>query len=366
MANKITDKQIKKEAAKAAASRSKSSKNRLVVFSHFCMSLATFGTLVALGVAIYGKSEFESPGPANADTVVTIPSGSSLGGISERLVSRGLISNALIFKTGVRAYGNDQKMRAGEYRVARGASMQDIMDEIVSGQAVEYSVTIPEGLSVLQAWRRIEANPHLVGDMPDVMPAEGMIAADTKNFPKGTERALIVKRLIDIQKERIAEIWANRADNLPLNDVNEFITLASIVEKETGIGAERPHVASVFINRLRKGMKIQSDPTIIYGIFGGEGKPSDRPIYKSDIKKPTPYNTYVIKRLPPGPIAIPGKAALEAVANPADTEDIFFVADGTGGHAFAKTLDEHNANVRRWREIEAERKAAAEAKAEQQ
>lgn len=366
MAKKITDKQIKKEAAKATASRSRSSKNRLVVFSHFLMSIATVGMLGAVGAAVYGKSEFERAGPTKEDTIVNIPSGSSLGAISERLVRQGLVGNALIFKTGVRAFGNDQKMRAGEYRVARGASMEDIMNEIVSGQAVEYSVTIPEGLSVIQAWRRIEQSPHLVGEMPETMPAEGMLAADTKTFPKGTERSVIVERLIEIQKDRIAKIWANRVDGLPLNDVNEFVTLASIVEKETGVGAERPLVASVFINRLRKGMKIQSDPTIIYGIFGGEGKPSDRPIYKSDIKKPTPYNTYTIKRLPPGPIAIPGKAALEAVANPAETEDIFFVADGTGGHAFAKTLDEHNANVRRWREIEAERKAAAEAKAKQQ
>lgn len=366
MAKQVTDKQIKKEAAKATSSRSRTSKNRLVVFSHFLISIATVGMLAAVGLTIYGKAEFEKPGPTKEDTVINIARGASLTAISEGLARAGHISDSRIFKYGVRALGNDQKMRAGEYRVARGASMEDIMNEIVSGQAVEYSVTIPEGLSVLQAWRRIEKSPHLVGDMPETMPAEGMLAADTKTFLKGTERSFIVEQLVELQRDRVAKIWASRVDNLPLNDINEFVTLASIVEKETGVGAERPHVASVFINRLRQGMKIQSDPTIIYGIFGGEGKPSDRPIYKSDIKKPTPYNTYVIKRLPPGPIAIPGKAALEAVANPAETEDIFFVADGTGGHAFAKTLKEHQSNVRRWREIEAERKAAAEAKAKQQ
>ena len=200
MAKNITDKQIKKEAAKATATRSRSSKGRLVVFSHFLMSIATFGMITAVGAAVYGKSMFEGDGPAKEDTIVNIPNGASLNAISDRLVRQGLIENALIFKTGVRALGNDQRMRAGEYRVARGASMADIMNEIVRGQAVEYSVTIPEGLSVLQAWRRIENNPHLIGEMPDTMPAEGMLAADTKTFPKGTERSVIVNNLINLQK----------------------------------------------------------------------------------------------------------------------------------------------------------------------
>lgn len=363
MAKNVTNKQDEHDALKALRPRSKRSKSRLVVFSHFVMSMATLGMIGAFGVGIYGKSKFEGTGPGREDVTFNVPSGSSLSYIANNLAAEGLIENSFIFKMGVRASGNDQKMRAGEYRVAKGASMEDIMDEIVSGTAVEYAVTIPEGLSVIQAWRRIEANPHLTGEMPETLPAEGMLAADTKTFPKGTSRADIVDRLIKLQEDRVAEAWANRQEGLPLNDINEFITLASIVEKETGIDGERPLVASVFINRLNKGMKMQSDPTIIYGLFGGEGKPSERPIYRSDIRKATPYNTYVIARLPPGPIAIPGKAALEAVANPADGEDIFFVADGTGGHAFAKTLKEHEANVRRWREIEAERKAAAEAAA---
>jgi len=152
---------------------------------------------------------------------------------------------------------------------------------------------------------------------------------------------------------------------LPIDDINEFVTLASIVEKETALAEERPRVAGVFVNRLERGMRLQSDPTIIYGLFGGEGKPADRPIYQSDIESQTPYNTYVIDGLPPGPIAIPGRASLEAVANPARTEELYFVADGTGGHAFARSLDEHNANVRRWRQIEAERAAAREAAEEE-
>ena len=151
--------------------------------------------------------------------------------------------------------------------------------------------------------------------------------------------------------------WRERRADLPLHDAYDALVLASIVEKETGIASERPQVAAVFLNRLERGMRLQSDPTVIYGLFGGEGKPSDRPIYRSDLDKETPYNTYRINGLPPGPIANPGRAALEAVANPARTEDLYFVADGTGGHAFARTLDEHNANVRRWRRLEAEQGA---------
>jgi UPF0755 protein len=153
------------------------------------------------------------------------------------------------------------------------------------------------------------------------------------------------------QKRLVEGIWNRRVSDLPLADINEFVTLASIVEKETGRGDERSRVASVFINRLNKGMRLQSDPTIIYGIFGGKGKPADRPIYQSDLDKPTPYNTYLINGLPPTPIANPGRAALEAVANPSKTEDLYFVADGTGGHVFASTLEEHNENVARWRAL---------------
>ena len=198
------------------------------------------------------------------------------------------------------------------------------------------------------------------------MPAEGMLAADTQRFTRGTRRQQIIDRMVAHQKELIDEIWQRRVADLPLKDVNEFVTLASIVEKETGKGDERSRVAAVFINRLKRGMRLQSDPTIIYGLFGGKGKPSDRPIFQSDIEKPTAYNTYVIDGLPPTPIANPGRAALEAVANPSRTNDLYFVADGTGGHVFADTLDQHNENVARWREIEKKRaeeaaKAAANA-----
>ena len=187
------------------------------------------------------------------------------------------------------------------------------------------------------------------------------------SFSRGTTREQIIDQMRRAQERTIAEIWARRSSDLPITTPAEFVTLASIVEKETCKADERPLVAAVFINRLRKNIKLQSDPTIIYGLFGGKGKPPDRPIYRSDIDKRTPYNTYVIEGLPPGPITNPGRAALEAVANPSRTDDLFFVADGTGGHVFAATLEDHNRNVARWRRIEAEKakaKKAAETAAE--
>jgi UPF0755 protein len=186
----------------------------------------------------------------------------------------------------------------------------------------------------------------------------GTLAADTQRFTRGTTRQQIIDKMLADQK-KLVDQHLGAVANLPLADINEFVTLASIVEKETGIAATSAAVAAVFINRLNKGMRLQSDPTIIYGLFGGKGKPADRPIYQSDIEKPTPYNTYVIDGLPPTPIANPGRAALEAVANPAKTNDLYFVADGTGGHVFAETLDEHNENVAKWRAMQ--KKQAEEA-----
>jgi UPF0755 protein len=195
--------------------------------------------------------------------------------------------------------------------------------------------------------------------MPAELPPEGSIMADTQRFTRGTSRIDVIERLTAEQSKLVEGLWERRADNLPLADINEFVTLASIVEKETGVADERTRVAAVFINRLRKGMRLQSDPTIVYGLFGGKGKPADRPIFRSDLDKPTPYNTYLIDGLPPTPIATPGRAALEAVANPSQTDELYFVADGTGGHAFAATLEEHNENVARWRAIEKKQKEEA-------
>ncbi|WP_439500662.1 endolytic transglycosylase MltG [Aminobacter ciceronei] len=345
--------------------RSRASRNQVVVFLNFMMSTAVL-VILASGAALYfGKQEFGGAGPSTVPATFLVKPATGVADIADQLERRGLISDARIFRMGVRAYGNDGSLKAGEYEIQAGASMHDIMELLKSGKSVQYSLTIPEGLTVEQAWKRIAEQEALSGDMPTEMPAEGTLAADTQRFTRGLTRQQIVNKMLADQKELVETIWARRSPDLPLADINEFVTLASIVEKETARGDERSRVAAVFINRLNKGMRLQSDPTIIYGIFGGKGKPADRPIYRSDIDKPTPYNTYTIKGLPPTPIANPGKASLEAVANPSKTKDLYFVADGSGGHVFAETLDEHNENVARWRafqrKVVEDEKAADEA-----
>lgn len=346
--------------------RSRQSRNQFVVFLNFLMSAVVLLVLAGGATVWYGKTVFEGPGPTQTVSTVLIKPNTGVQEIAQLLERRGLISDARIFQIGLRAYGNESKLKAGEYEIKPQASMREIMELLKSGKSVLYSLTIPEGLTVEQAFQRIAEHEALEGDMPAEMPAEGSLATDTQRFTRGTKRQQIIDRMLAQQKKLIEDLWQRRRDDLPIADVNEFVTLASIVEKETGKGDERSRVAAVFMNRLKKGMRLQSDPTIIYGLFGGKGKPADRPIYQSDIDKPTPYNTYVIDGLPPTPIANPGRAALEAVANPSETNELYFVADGTGGHAFASTLEEHNQNVARWRELEKKRaeeaaKAAAAA-----
>jgi UPF0755 protein len=332
--------------------RSRHARSQIVVFMNFMLSLVVLVLLGASALFYFGKMQFDGQGPLTAETTFLVKRGAGIAEVSNSLENREIVSDARIFRYGMRTLGHENDLKAGEYAIPAGASMRDVMNILISGKSIMYPLTIPEGLTVKQIFDRISADPTLIGDMPKDMPPEGSLFTDTLNFTRGTTRSEIIDRMVASQKKLVDEAWAKRNPDLPVKDKNEFVTLASIVEKETGIASERPHVASVFVNRLKKGMRIQSDPTIIYGLFGGAGKPSDRPIFKSDIEKPTPYNTYVINGLPPTPIANPGKAALEAVANPLDTEDLYFVADGTGGHVFSKTLQEHNANVRKWRSVE--------------
>jgi UPF0755 protein len=334
------------------ARRSRASRSQVVVFMNFLMSLVVMMVIGAFIAVFVGRREFEAPGPATVARTFLVKPGQGTGQIAAGLEDEGIVSDSLIFQLGYRTYGGDETMKAGEYEVQPGMSMREVMELLQSGKSIMYSITVPEGLTVIQALKRIADEPSLSGAMPTEVPPEGSLAADTQRFTRGTDRKSIIAKMASQQKDLIDEVWAKRSPDLPIDDINDFVTLASIVEKETGINDERPRVASVFLNRLRKKMRLQSDPTIIYGIFGGAGKPADRPIYQSDIEKPTPYNTYVISGLPPTPIANPGRAALEAVANPAQTDDLYFVADGTGGHVFAKTLQEHNKNVARWRAIQ--------------
>ena len=333
--------------------RSRAARNPFVILANLIFSLLILAAL-ATGFGIYYlKQTFNNPGPLQHAEVIWIKQGTGIKEISTMLANNNIISNDQIFVYGIGWEQKTKALKAGEYEIPAHASMRDVMNILVLGRSIEHSITIPEGWTVTQAYERIIANDILDGDLDkSKLPPEGSLMADTLTFLRGTSREDIVRRLQQKQEKLVKDIWATRAADLPIKNINEFVTLASIVEKETGIASERPQVAAVFINRLRKNMRLQSDPTIIYGLFGGDGKPSGRPIYRSDIDKETPYNTYKINGLPPTPSAIPGKDALMAVANPPKTDDLYFVADGTGGHAFAKTLDEHNQNVRKWREVE--------------
>lgn len=346
--------------------RSRGSRNSLVIFLNFCFSIALIAVVLGGAVLYWGVSRFESPGPLQQEATFMVPRGGGLQSISAGLEREGIIDNAEIFQAGVRLAGAGGELKAGEYAFERGVSMREVMDALREGRSIQHAISVPEGWTVDQVWARLEANETLVGDMPE-KPEEGSLLPDTYVFTRGESRADVVERMRRAQAELVEEIWASRVDGLPIDTIEEFVTLASIVERETGVAEERPHVASVFINRLNQGMRLQSDPTFIYGIWGGAGKPPGEPLRRSHIDSDTPYNTYRINGLPPGPIANPGRAALEAVAHPLETDDLYFVADGTGGHAFARTLDEHNANVRAYRRLMAERAAspAAEAEAEE-
>ena len=257
--------------------------------------------------------------------------------------------------------GQRTRLKAGDYEFPPAATMQQVMDAIASGKAITYKISIPEGFTSEMAVARVNANEILTGP-PATLPPEGSLLPDTYLFRRGMTRQKLVDEMQAAQAKLLEELWAKRSPIPAITTKEQAVTLASIVEKETAVPEERPVIASVFINRLNKGMRLQSDPTIIYGIVGGKGR-LDRPLTRTDIETPTPYNTYRIDGLPPGPIANPGRAALEAVLNPTPTDHLYFVADGTGGHAFAVTLEEHNRNVRKWRQIAGNAAAAAAAEA---
>lgn len=361
---------IKPKEVPPVAKRSKQSRNQIFVFMNFMMSCLVFAVVIACLAAFFGNEKFKAQGPLETPQTVVIKEGSGVNTITNQLIAEGVIDGeafgGLIFRNWVKVFRAQKSMKTGEYLIPAGASMREVMETIRSGKGILHKVSIPEGLTVYQIYERLKRNEILTGELPEQMPAEGSLMPDTYPFQRGATRAELVKRMREAQEKFLASVWTKRIDGLPISTPEEMVILASIVEKETGRADERPHVASVFINRLNRGMKLQSDPTIIYGIFGGKGKPKDRPIFKSDISKPTAYNTYTIPALPPGPIANPGRAALEAVANPSRTEDLFFVANGTGGHVFAKTLDEHNENVARWRAIEKQLKETANKLKEEQ
>lgn len=311
---------------------------------------------VLAGAALFvGKVQFQSGGPLGTDKIVSVKGGAT--DVAEQLQREGVIEHPFLFVIGLHALGKASQIKAGEYQFKQGASLNDVMDTLVEGKSVLHAVTIPEGLTSQQIVERLRENDILVGEVVDV-PKEGTLLPDTYKFSRGMTRAQLLERMQQEQTRVLREVWARRAADVPVKSPQELVVLASIVEKETGRADERTRVAGVFINRLNRNMKLQSDPTIVYGLVGGRGT-LGRGILRSEIEQPTAYNTYVIPALPPGPISNPGRAAMEAVANPSRTRELFFVADGTGGHVFAETYEAHLRNVSRWRQIEGERRDAS-------
>ena len=306
---------------------------------------------VAVGTALYiGHQRFEAPGPLTEDRIVNIPSGLGIKDISDLLTREGVIDKPYTFIGGVIVLKARGSLKHGEYQFARQASLADVVDTIIDGKVVQHSFTVAEGLTSEQIVARLLETEALSGQIREI-PREGTLLPETYKFTRGMARDLIVQRMSQAHKRVLQEVWARRSPDLPVKSPEQLVTLASIVEKETGVPDERTRVAAVFVNRLKAKMKLQSDPTIIYGLTGGKGA-LGRPIMKSEIEQATPYNTYVIEGLPPGPIANPGRASLEATANPARTKELFFVADGTGGHAFSENYAEHLKNVAKLRAIE--------------
>ena len=341
--------------------RSRAAHRPSIIFLNFLVTCGVLGTIGLVALGFEAKNRFEAPGPLTEDTSFVVREGATMTSVSRELAAAGLIDSEglfgvvdgpRLFTQAARLSGNDRAIKTGEFAIPAGASMSAVLDELTDGSPIEYRVTIPEGLTVYQAAQRIASHPDLTGDLPDPLPPEGSLAAETVSFARGETRASVIERLQRIQAERVEAVWNERSSDLPLENPEELLILASIVEKETGLAAERPQVAAVFVNRIRENWHLNTDPSVVYGVFGGEGLPSGRPITKADLRDRNPYNTYIFRGLPPGPIAIPGRAALEAAANPDEHAYMYFVADGTGGHAFAETAEEHNRNVQQWRRIE--------------
>ena len=363
---------------------------------------------LAVGVG-WAQKQYTSEGPLAEAICLQVRSGSNMSQVSEQLLERGAISNGMIFRAGADYTDKTQELKAGSFLVLPGASMQEITDAITTagrstcgtevnyrigvltaelvmreldpatqeyvevasydpaeaeapaeyaeaaeGADVRFRVTLAEGVTSWQVVDSLKRAGFIEGEVE--VPAEGSLAPDSYEVRRGSQMAALIERMQAAQVAILAEAWENRAPDLPYETQEEALIMASIVEKETGQPEERPQVASVFINRIEDGMKLQTDPTVIYGITEGRGA-LGRGLRQSELRGETPYNTYVIDGLPPTPIANPGRLSIEAALNPAETDYIFFVADGSGGHAFAETLEEHNENVARWREIEAERNA---------
>ncbi|MGR3500991.1 endolytic transglycosylase MltG [Pseudaestuariivita sp.] len=373
------------------------------------LTLLTVLVFLAGGLVLWGQEQYSTAGPLEQPMCLKVARGSTFSRVSENLARDGAISSAQVFRIGADYADKTDELKAGSYLIPAGASMSEIVDQVTRGGAstcgtemvfrigvtrqevqlreldpqtgryaetaaydptaeeapaaiaalydtpgdTRIRVAIAEGATSWQIVNALQSVPLLTGEVDD-MPVEGSLAPDSYEVRKGDTVESVVDRMAAAQTRILAEAWESRVADLPLESAEEALILASIIEKETGVAEERRQVSSVFINRLNRGMRLQTDPTVIYGITNGEGV-LGRGLRQSELRRATPYNTYVIPGLPPTPIANPGRAAIEAALDPDSTDYLFFVADGTGGHAFAQTLEEHNRNVAVWRRIEAER-----------
>jgi len=320
------------------------------------------GLLLVAGTAAAGlfwlQFRFTAPGPATAAQTLVLPRGAGVLAIARELQAHGVISDARAFAIAVRLRRQQRDLQAGEYSFAAHASMRQVLEQLRAGRTVVRRLTVPEGLTVAEVTAVLLAAPGLTGELDAVLP-EGGLLPETYHYSYGDSRTELVARMRQAMADTLAELWQQRQADLPLASQAEAVILASIVEKETALARERPHIAGVFVNRLRRGMRLQSDPTVVYALTAGQGA-LQRPLTRADLTVDSPYNTYRNAGLPPGPIVNPGRAALAAVLQPLDTEDLYFVADGSGGHAFARSYKEHQRNVRRWRQVQRSRPKAAD------
>jgi UPF0755 protein len=307
------------------------------------------------GAALYSISAYEAPGPLPVANVVLVPRG-GLDQVADALVQEGVIRNAFALRAAAIATRGQGSVHAGELEFPAAASLRQVLEVLRTARPVQHRLTIPEGLTAVQVASLLDHAPALEGD--PAVPEEGCLLPETYAYERGTQRAALVERGRAAMDRALDRNWAARSPAVPLDTPHDALILASIVERETAKPEERPRIAAVFLNRLRRRMKLQSDPTVAYGVSGGSGV-LERGLTKADLERADPYNTYRIPGLPPGPISMPGLASLRAVMQPAATDDLFFVADGSGGHVFAKTAEEHVRNVARWREVEHARQTVA-------
>jgi UPF0755 protein len=310
--------------------------------------------LAALGAGAWYWEQwnFAATGPSSNGAIILVKPGEGVTAIAQQLARAGVVSSADLFRLGLRIRNQQSLLKAGEYWFPPRASMADVASILIGGKSIEYKLTAAEGLTSDMIYRLVLADPVLVGDVAQE-PAEGTLLPETYLFTRGMTRAKLFALMQEAQARFIAEHWVARAPNFPFTTPAQAIVLASIVEKETAIPEERRHIASVFVNRLRTGMKLESDPTIIYAIT--RGYPLGRGIRESELTRATPYNTYVAAGLPPGPICNPGKDSIAAVLDPENTPDLYFVATGKGGHVFTANYAEHQKNVAKWRQVEKQR-----------